>query len=106
MDSDLAQKLQSVLSDPEALAKITSIANGLSAGGGNIAPQAENAGGDAGGEKSGLPAGAANAQRDPRVALLYSLKPLLRAERQSRIDDLARAMAMISLIGGMRKRGD
>ena len=108
MDTDLSQKLQSVLSDPDAASRIASVAGALASSG--VIPRAGSAPESANAEspqKAAEPAPAlSSAVRDPRVALLYSLKPLLREERRSRIDDLARAMSLISLLGEVRKRGD
>ena len=104
MDNGFSQKLQGLLSDPDAAARIASVAGALASSGaipqGDGVPEVTEAG-------NGSPAPPAPAAvRDPRVALLYSLKPLLRAERRSKVDELARAMSMVALLGEVRKRGD
>ena len=104
MDGDISEKLRSVLSDPAAMARISEIASGL---GGSAAPQPESgrtpdpASDATDSNPASFPA--PTVERDPRVALLYSLKPLLREEKRGKIDDLARAMSMITLLGNRRK---
>ncbi len=40
---------------------------------------------------------------DPRIALLSSLKPLLREEKRGKIDALARALSITSMMKSFRK---
>ena len=94
MDGDLAEKLRGILSDPDAMARISSLAGGLS-GTGQSAPDPP--------AQSGAPVFAPQTERDPRVALLYSLKPLLREEKREKIDSLARALAVVSMVRTVRK---
>ena len=105
LDNGFSQKLQGLLSDPDAAARIASVAGALASSGaipqGDGVPEVTEAG-----NGSPAPSAPAAAVRDPRVALLYSLKPLLRAERRSKVDELARAMSMVALLGEVRKRGD
>ncbi|MBP5155417.1 MAG: hypothetical protein J6252_02410 [Clostridia bacterium] len=111
MDNGLSQKLQSVLSDPEAASRIASVAGALASAGvlprpeSEPAPEREPEAPQTEAKPAASPA-PSSAVRDPRVALLYSLKPLLREERRGRIDDLARALSVVSLLGEARKRGE
>lgn len=106
MDNDFSEKLKSVLSDPDAMAKIMSIASGLGAS----EPQAEQGNVDAAAdskesEANAMPAfsGGLGIQSDPRIALLSSLKPLLREEKRDRIDALVRAFTLAAVMKGFRR---
>lgn len=96
MDSDFQSKLQSVLSNPEALAKITDIASSL--GGSQRGAEEEN------GEipNPSLPL-KPNFSTDPRLELLNSLKPLLREDKRSRIDSISKALTVASMMKSFRK---
>lgn len=120
MDSDFAEKLKSVLSDPEAMSKITAIASGLGAssaafsGNADKAIQPTDEAEDTLREtQTVLPSAQENAvasvmqnlntQSDPRLLLLTSLKPLLREEKRERIDAMTRALALASMMKSFRK---
>ena len=108
MDSDFASKLQNVLSDPEALAKISAIASSL---GGNTNSSSESASAPAAAPMSepkqiepiSLSAKSAVPQIDPRIALLSSLKPLLREEKRGRVDSMLNALTVASMLKTFRK---
>ena len=99
MDADFSEKLKSVLSDPEALAKITAIASGM----GREKPTDEQAQAmpnqvaPLGVELPSLQSG------DPRLNLLISLKPLIREDRRDRVDALAQALTIASVMKSFRK---
>ena len=106
LDGDLASKIQNLLSDPDSFKKISAIANGLSQG----AP--ESAASPGGSSEPAAPKeapvqnllpSAVTAGRDPHVALLYSLKPLLSKEKQGKVDDIARTLAVVSLLKNLKK---
>ncbi len=117
LDGDFAEKLKKVLSDPEAMSKITAIASGLGA----TAPS--NASSDEpikqpepetpysppasvpSGQFDALPAlmQSFNATSDPRISLLSSIKPLLREEKREKIDALTKALALASMMKNLRK---
>lgn len=110
LDNDFSQKLMQVLSNPEAMSKITAIASGLGATAPSTkvtedtdaeAPVQESApqGTDA------IPAllQGINTSPDPRLLLLTSLKPLLREEKRDRIDAITRALALAQAMKGFRK---
>ena len=97
MDGDFSEKLKAVLADPEALAKISRIAGAMGAQQSTAGTQSAP-----GAEAPELPA-AANAERDPKVALLYSLKPLLKPEKREKIDGIAKAMALVTVLKNIGK---
>ena len=103
MDSDFSQKLNSLLSDPAAVSRISAIAGSLS--GGNRADLPTNGETEQSTplQEPSLPAVKPETGRDPRVALLYALKPLLREESRGKVDNLARAIAVIDLFKTTRK---
>ncbi len=96
MDNDFQSKLQSVLSNPEALAKITDIASSL---GGNANPSSQ--------ESVDTPTSPTPLKNpfstDPRLELLNSLKPLLREDKRNRIDSITKALTVASMMKSFRK---
>lgn len=104
MDGDFQEKLNKVLSDPDALAKITAIASSLGA-----SPQQsevkEPAASDEREETPIMPAlNPLNfASGDPRLQLLSSLKPLLREEKRDKIDSLTRALTVAAMMKSFKK---
>lgn len=117
MDGDFAEKLKQVLSDPEAMSKITAIASSF--GGGSptnqstepikdnakpeqisSVPETANLG-----QSDSLPAlmQGFGAKSDPRLLLLSSIKPLLREEKREKIDALTKALALASMMKNLRK---
>lgn len=117
MDGDFAEKLKRVLSDPEAMSKITAIASGIGASAPMSKPEPEPEPSSAREtpamqsasatplQQDALPAliQGGNTNVDPRISLLASLKPLLREEKRDRVDALARALALASMMKNLRK---
>lgn len=112
VENDFGEKLKSILSDPDSLARITAIASSLGASPQGRRETAETSGNDPFDAPSDAPASAqpllpmASAEMfsgDPRLALLSSIKPLLREEKRDRIDALARAMTVASMMKSFRK---
>lgn len=110
LDNEFGEKLKNVLSDPEALSKISAIASSL--GMGNKSPDAvsnvytEN--GESNSEENKPLLGMSELSlpqnlSDPRLALLNSLKPLLREEKRDKIDALTRAITVASMMKMFRK---
>ena len=103
MDNDFASKLQNILSDPTALAKISSIASSL----GVSAPSEE--GSRPTSEPTDAPQPPTQSlpqlmpQSDPRLALLASVKPLLKQEKQGRVDSLMNALNVAAMLKSFRK---
>ncbi|MBE6692683.1 MAG: hypothetical protein E7586_05110 [Ruminococcaceae bacterium] len=106
MDSDFASKLQSVLSNPEAMSKITAIASSL--GNGNSGETQKEVQPELPREtethqaftpvnQTALPQG------DHRIALLNSIKPLLREEKRGRVDSLLNALTVASMLKAFKK---
>lgn len=128
MSEDISDKVRALLEDPEMVAKIAMIAGGLG-GGKTAAPAASpeppvNPARDIPTTDRTLPAEhnavyeSGNAApviakppeaakpavvNDPRLSLLNSLKPFLREERRSKIDNLARALSVASLMSNFNK---
>ena len=111
MDADFGEKLKNVLSDPEALAKISAIASSLGMNGDQKTPVIEQGPVQTAEPKSpeGMDIMSAFSgmnslvSSDPRVTLLTSLKPLLREEKRGKIDALARALSIASMMKNFRK---
>ena len=111
MDGDFLEKVKTLLSDPESLQRITGIAKGLSGGEGiptvsdtsssEAAERRENGEEAAKQALAGLSAPAGGA-KDSRLALLRSLKPLLREEKRKKVDSLLRAMSIASLMKSIK----
>ncbi len=111
MEADFQEKLKAVLSDPQALAKIAAIAQSL--GGGQPAkeppdpqpeqslPQSPTDSGARAAENA-LPA-VSLPEADSRLALLSSVKPLLRPEKQSKIDKLTSALMLAQMMKSFRR---
>lgn len=108
MDNDFSEKLKNVLSDPTAMAKITAIADSLGMGGNtkNSEPIQEDKTESLSDKnlsnafnQSLLPA----INTDPRLALLETLKPLLKEEKRNRIDSITRALTMVNVMKTLRK---
>ena len=93
MEDNLSEKLQALLSDPQAVAKITAIASSL----GQSAP-----------EPAPVPAEPAprreGSKGDPRLELLCALRPLVAEQKRKRIDDLVQIATVASLLGNLGKR--
>ncbi|MBO4452697.1 MAG: hypothetical protein J5793_02060 [Clostridia bacterium] len=99
MDGDISEKLRSVLSDPGAMARIAAIAGNLS----QKPPESEASQSVPAQEVTAAALPPALAERDPRVDLLYSLKPLLREEKREKVDSLARALSAVTVFRQLRK---
>ncbi|MBO5914019.1 MAG: hypothetical protein J6Q72_01600 [Clostridia bacterium] len=106
MDGDFQEKLKTLLSDPEALGKITSVASELGLVGAPVENRRES---EEIGRKPTTESGALGAlsaftqPNDPRIALLCSLKPLVREEKRSRLDALTQALTIASLMKNFRR---
>ncbi|NLN55528.1 MAG: hypothetical protein GX148_04410 [Clostridiales bacterium] len=125
MDSGLGDKLRDILNDPAAMEKIMQIVSGLSNQQSTPAfnqnaeytpppppPPAGNpsllSGLSGFGGKSGLDSLAALAPAlgggDKRLALLSTLRPLLREEKRQKLDNLKTALTIAGIIGNFRKK--
>jgi hypothetical protein len=113
MSEDFTDKVRALLDDPEMLAKIAAIAGGL---GGTSPSQSAPPANPASETEERPPALQASTPppalpdalkklpaADPRLSLLKSLKPFLRADRQSKLDNLTRALTVASLVGTLGK---
>ena len=104
MENDLSEKLKNVLSDPSALAKISAIANSLGGGGNSKTESAQEPKEEQPAERENfsLPV-LPSFQSDPRLALLSSLKPLLKEDKRGKIDSLTRALTIATMMKTYRK---
>ncbi len=91
MDADLAAKVGALLSDPEAVAKISQIASSLGK------PNAEHAFHE--------PARQTSSEPDPRMALLSGLKAVMRDDKKQKVDTLIKALAVISTLDRFNRPG-
>ena len=112
LEGDFADKLKSVLADPDAMSKITAIASGLGLGSDNAnRPAPTNEPSAAAAEDAPQTAsqslaafsGSTFSEPDPRLALLNSLKPLIREDRRDRLDALTKALTLASVMKNLKK---
>ncbi|MDD4125106.1 MAG: hypothetical protein PHW77_05205 [Eubacteriales bacterium] len=127
MDSGLGDKIREILGDPQAMEKIMQIVSGLSPPQGTTQTQP---GADTSSSvptsaappslgnissalsaltgKSGLDSLAAlsptAASGDRRIALLSTLRPLLREEKRQKLDNLKTAFTIANVLGNFKKR--
>ena len=117
MDGDLGQMLQSVLSDPEQMARITQMAQGLMGQGqataetapaGPPAPPAPSAAGgtgfsqpDAGVLSALVRSFAPNAGKSRSTALLMAMRPYMKPEKQEKLDRAMRIAQMAHIAGAV-----
>lgn len=122
MNDDFSSKVKALLEDPEMLAKIAAIAGSLGGQPASNAPPASPTTTDPPAvqtmaeqnspipeapeppKQPQIPSFPAAVKPDPRVALLNSLKPFLRPDKQAKVDTLTRALAVASLFGNMKKK--
>lgn len=103
MDNDFASKLQNILSDPAALAKISSIASSLGSSNPAADTSAEQTAEDVKPAEIPNQLPVSLPQSDPRLALLASVKPLLKQEKQGRVDSLMNALTVAAMLKNFRK---
>lgn len=103
LDADFSEKLKSVLADPEAMSKITAIASNLGLGNTPSKSEETQAPNETLESVSSLLQNSAPIMNDPRLNLLYSLKPFLREEKRSRVDALANALNIAAMMKNLRK---
>ena len=95
MEESLSEKLQAILADPDAVAKISAIASSL--GSAPPAPSVPQT-------PAPTPSAPLHVGKDPRVELLRALRPLVAEQKQKRIDDLVQIATVASLLGNFGKR--
>lgn len=121
MNDDISDKVKALLEDPDMVAKIAAIASSL--GGSNSSPAAfaesETKPAESEIKPAAVQTNSVNSiestisklpdvlktapKNDPRVELLKSLKPFLRSDRQSKVDNLTRALSVANLFGTINK---
>ena len=94
MDGGFGEKLNAVLSDPEAMEKITRIASGISQNGTQNDAQPKNT------ENISNPMSA----RSGKAAFISSLRPMLREDKRKKLDSLQTALIIAEMFGDHKKR--
>ena len=102
MEENLSEKLQALLADPEAVAKIAAIASSLGAGA--VDPPAPEPSPPPSAPALSSSVAVPSAGKDPRLELLRALRPLVAEQKQKRIDDLMQIATVASLLGNFGKR--
>ncbi|MBQ6043458.1 MAG: hypothetical protein IJL41_04885 [Clostridia bacterium] len=92
MESDFGAKLRQILSDAEAMEKISAMASALQSKEQSPAPAPA---------APSVPA--AQPPRDDRAAFLAALRPLLREEKRHKIDALQNALVFAEILGSYKK---
>ncbi len=93
MDSDISNKLNEILSDPEKLKGVMSVVNSV------MGAQSHTH------EKESPPIMPINAKDDKRTELLRALKPFLSEEKCARIDKILKIMTVAQLAGMITGEG-
>lgn len=93
MDDTTTQKIAELLKDPEALGKIASIVSGL-AGDRETPPQIT--------APSVRPSAPALPASNDKTALLKALKPMLRDDKQQKIDRLINALTVAAVVSSLK----
>ncbi len=104
MDGDIASKLGSLLSDPQALSSLMSVVGPMLSGGGSAAEAPSEPAPSS--PEPELPVSSFNfgsrldssgGSFDKRCELLRALKPYLRSERAGRVDMMIQMLQLLSL---------
>ena len=93
MDGSTSQKIAELLQDPEALGRIASVVSGLTKA--PETPAAEPV-------PSVAPSLPLQTASNDKTALLRALKPLLRDDKQQKIDKLINALAVAAVVSNLR----
>lgn len=97
MEENFSEKLQALLADPDAVAKISAIASSL----GSTAPSVPSVPQT---PPAPEPSAPASVGKDPRLELLRAIRPLVAEQKRKRIDDLVQIATVASLLGNFGKR--
>ena len=106
--SDLTEQLSSILSDPEGMERIRSMAANLLSK--NTEPPPLPTSTDTGdlpdlSKLMGIANTLKNQGDDDRIRLLYALKPHLSSEKQSRVDKAVKMLKLLSLAPLLKNMG-
>lgn len=104
---DLSEKLSALLSDPEGMNRLKSMAENL-LGSKAEEPKAKNDGDfdvDIGALSGILKKMKGGGKNDPRVNLLLALRPNLSAEKQARVDSAVKILKLIELAPILKDMG-
>ena len=86
--SDFEDKLNGILSNPDAMAQIANLAQSLNLGGGGGGAQPE----EPANASPALPSGGGG---DDRLQLLYALRPFLKPEKRDKVERAVKAARLI-----------
>lgn len=97
MDSDLTEKIRTLLSDPEAASKIAAVAQTLGASAPPSPPPPP--------EKEAAPVISQKpaVQTNRHAQLMSALRAMVREDKRGKIDSMERAMTVATLFAGFRK---
>ena len=107
MDGDLNGLIQSVLSDPEQMAQITKLAQGLMGEGAppEAPAQEKPPREDGSGLLSSLgKAFSGDRERSRSTALLMAMRPYMRPEKQEKLDRAMKLARMVSVVGTVMRQ--
>ena len=114
MDEQMSEKIKGLLSDPESLKSILSVASMLGAGGSvgenkdvSVKPsELVSESGESSNPTSGspiqIPVNLKSKMSDDRVNLLLSIKPFLSETKRKRVDSLVKALGAAKLISAYK----
>lgn len=100
---DFQEKMQALLSNPESIAKIKSIASAMGNSGDTIGKEQFTSMGLRNILNQSFKE---NQENDSRIALLTALKPFMRKERAERIDNALKILKFSNMAGNIIKNTD
>ena len=103
MEADFQEKLKTLLSDPESLGRIMSVASELGLNRQETAQPEPTESRTTPTETASVTPRPMLPTGDPRINLLCSLKPLVREEKRDRLDALTQMLAFASVMKQFRK---
>ncbi|MBO5040304.1 MAG: hypothetical protein J6D09_04315 [Clostridia bacterium] len=92
MDENISEMLKSVMSDPETMSKLMSVAEGLTGGSEKPSPQVETPEKEVSAVPSILTKG-----NEERIALISAIRPYLSPERRKSADSMIKMLKMMKL---------
>ena len=95
MDDNFAEIVKGVMSDPEAMSKLMSVAQGLMGGGEKEAVEAPQPSSEL--KQTSSLTDALRSGNEERIALISALKPFLSDTRQKNADSLIKMLKMMRL---------
>ena len=102
---DLSSMINNVLNDPEAMEKISSIAQNLNLGGGNETDNKSGANFDAESLAGINKLLGSMREKNENIELLKALRPFLSEKRQRKVDDAVKLMGLMRLLPYLKDGG-